>query len=330
MFSQPVNIDTHLAPRSARGPLKVGAVATWLENPKYTRTRDRLIEYLRSDKYRFRRLEPVLFLCGGAGSARRDALRDYLHKQKPWISTFYAEKVWELLASQANLSALEMERDLAALADLVLVIVESPGTYAELGAFSLSDELRKKLLPIVDIQFKESSSFISTGPLRWIDDESQFAPTVYVSLPRILQAIDEIEERIARIDRTGAVRLTDLASSPKHLLFFLCDLIAVIHPATTRMIEYYLERIAPSVLGSSIKVPTLLGLAVAMDLLHAKPVIVGGQQEIFFWPTKTTAVARPFHHRSSLDLPSQRAAHAAVLLTVPQARSVLRELRNAQ
>ena len=328
MFSQPENIDTHLAPRSARVPLKVGALTTWLENPKYARTRDRLIEYLRSDKYRFRRLEPVLFLCGGAGSARREALRDYLHKHKPWIGTFYAERVWDLLASQTELSALEMERDLAALADLVLVIVESPGTFTELGAFSLSDQLRKKLLPIVDIKFKDSSSFISTGPLRWIDDESEFAPTVYVPLARILEAIDEIEERIKRIERTRAVKISDLASSPKHLLFFLCDLIAVIHPATIKMVEYYLERIAPSVLGSSIKVPTLLGLAVAMDLLHAKVVIVDEEEETFFWPSKATAIARPFHHRSSLDLPSQRAAQAAVLLTVPEAIKVLQELRN--
>ena len=114
VFSRPVCIDIHLAPRSARGPLKVGAVTTWFENPKYVAVRDRLIQYLRSDRYRFRRLEPVLFLCGAAGSPRRDRLRDYLRKHKPWLSLFYAERVWELLASQPGLSALKMESELAA------------------------------------------------------------------------------------------------------------------------------------------------------------------------------------------------------------------------
>ena len=286
MFSWPERIDTYSAPRSARGPLKVGAVVTWLEHPKYIPARDRLIDYLRSDRYRFRRLEPVLFLCGGAGSARRDTLRDYLRKHKPWISLFYAEGVWDLLASKAGLSALKMERDLAALADLVLIIVESPGTFAELGAFSLSDDLRKKLLPIVDIEHQGTTSFITTGPLQWIDNESKFAPTIHVSLPRILQAVDEVEERIARIERTGAVKITDLATSPKHLLFFLCDLSAVIYPATGTMIEYYLQRIAPSALESEINLTTLLGLAVAMDLLRTKTFLISGRAEKFLMNIK--------------------------------------------
>ena len=130
------------------------------------------------------------------------------------------------------------------LADLVLIIVESPGTFAELGAFSLSDELRKKLLPLVDTKYKKTSSFIATGPLKWIDAESDFQPTIYVPLSRILQAVDDVEDRIVRIERTGAMKVTDLAASPKHLLFFLCDLIAVIHPATVEMIEYYVAQIS--------------------------------------------------------------------------------------
>ena len=184
-----------------------------------------------------------------------------------------------------------MERDLAALADLVLVIVESPGTFAELGAFSLSEDLRKKLLPIVDEEYEEASSFIATGPLRWIDSESAFAPTIYVPLPRILLAVDEVEERIDRIERSGSVKIADLATSPKHLLFFLCDLIAVIHPATSQMVEYYLQRIAPSILTSGISVPTLLGLATAMDLLRAKT-LTGGRAFAVERRTLTSASLR--------------------------------------
>jgi F-type H+-transporting ATPase subunit a len=43
---------------------------------------------------------------------------------------------------------------------MVLIVVESAGTFAELGAFSLSEPLRKKLLPIVDKQFEGVQSFI--------------------------------------------------------------------------------------------------------------------------------------------------------------------------
>jgi hypothetical protein len=99
-----------------------------------------------------------------------------------------------------------MESDLAALADLVIIIVESAGTFAELGAFSLSDPLRKKVLPIVDAQFRDQPSFISTGPLRWIDAESAFAETIYVSLPKILEAASLVNFKAVSSDSSSVLR----------------------------------------------------------------------------------------------------------------------------
>lgn len=313
----------------ARGLLEVGAVGLWLENPRYIPERDRLIGYLRSTRYRFRRLEPVLFLCGGAESPRRDILREYLRKERPLLGVFYAERVWEHLASRLDRGALKMEADLATLADIVLIIVESPGTFTELGAFSLSAALRKKLVAIMDVQYRGQLSFICTGPIRWIDAESDFAPTVYARLDRILECVDQIDERIARIPKSKPIRLSNLADSPKHLLFFLCDLIAVIYPATVEMVEYYLREIAPSILTSDINVPTLIELAVAMNLLQAKLVRTQGKDQRFFWPALPNAVDRPFHHTRMLDLPSQRAAHVSVLLTMPDAKQILHDLRAA-
>lgn len=300
---------------------------SWLEHPRYARVRDELIDYLRSSSYRFRGLGPVLFLCGAAGSRNRDTLRDHLNKHNQELKVFYAERVWEQIASRTGRSALQMESELAALADLLVIIVESAGTFAELGAFSLSDPLRKKVLPIVDSQFRHQQSFIATGPLRWIDADSNFAPTVYVSLPRILEAIDQIEDRIGRIPRSGTVKISDLATSPKHLLFFLCDLIAVIYPATVEMVEHYVARIAPSILSSDINVPTLVGLAVAMGLLRRSEVTTGYGEHIFFSPTISNALEHPFHHGRKLNLPSQRAAHVSVLLALPEAKAVLDKLR---
>lgn len=169
VFSRPECIDTYSPPAlrfaPLRGPLKVGAMVVWLDHPSYVPARDRVINYLRSSHYRFRQLKPVLFLCGGAARTSRDTLCLYLRKHAPGLGLFYAERVWEQIASHPDRSALKMESDLAALADLVVIIVESPGTFAELGAFSLSDPLRKKILPIVDRSYAgHHQSFISTGP----------------------------------------------------------------------------------------------------------------------------------------------------------------------
>lgn len=295
----------------------------WLEHPRYIPARDRLISYLRSSSYHFRKLDPVLFLCGAAVSEPRDSLRKYLLRRVSGINVFYAERVWEQIASSGGRSALEMESDLAMLADMLVIIVESPGTFAELGAFSLSKELRKKILPIVDRKYRHENSFISTGPLRWIDTDSTFRPTVYVSLDRILEGVEEIENRIALIPRAQGVKITNLASSTKHLLFFLCDLVSLISPTTAAEVNFYLEGIEPSILSSGISVPTLLGLGVAMNLLRAKSVAVWEKPETFYSPVGPNAVGHPYHHPRLLDMESLRASHISVLLTLPEARTVL-------
>jgi hypothetical protein len=298
----------------------------WLQHPSYVPLRDRLIDHLQSTRYRFRRLAPVVFLCGGKDANSRETLRRYFRKHNPDLSIFYAERVWELMVQKADRDALQMEAELAFLADIVVIIVESPGTFAELGAFSLSEPLRKKLLPIIDVEYRDQPSFISNGPVRWIDKDSDFKPTIYVPLPKLLQAVDQIEERITRIPESHGIKISDLATSPKHLLFFLCDLISVIHPATVEMIEYYLGRIAPSTLSSSINVSTLVGLGEAMSLLRADQVTTGERKRVFFSPSSPGAVERPFHHSRLLDLQGQRAAHVSVLLTIPQARGVLADI----
>lgn len=304
-------------------------MAPWLKHPRYVALRDSLVEYLRSDRYRFRRLAPVLFLCGGAGSVARDSLRDYLRKARPNIRLFYAEQVWDQIAARTGRSALEMEADLAGLADILIIIVESPGTFAELGAFSLSADLRLKLLPIVDRAYAGSNSFISSGPLRWIDSASQFAPTVFVPLARILECVDEVEKRLDRLGKAKPTRVDDLASSPKHLLFFIADLVAVIHPATVESIEHYLGGIAPSIAVAGIDLPTLLGLAVAMGLVEQRVITVAGHEWTFFRPISSEALEHPYHHKRMLDLPTKRAEHASVLMTIPVAVDAVRALRAA-
>jgi len=304
-------------------------LASWLQHPKYVPVREWLIEHLRVPRYRFRILQPVVFLCGGKNSVSRNNVRDYFRKHRPNLGVFYAERVWENIILHGPRDALQMEEELALLADLILIIVDSPGAFAELGAFSLSRPLRKKLLPIIDQQFVAEQSFIATGPIRWIDRESDFKPTIYAPLLRILEAIDQIEDRLDSIKKSEIIKISDLATSPKHLLFFLCDLIAVIHPASVEDIEYYLGRIAPSILSSSINIPTLIGLATAMNLLRKRTIDIAGHQLEFLSPASVTAVEHPFHHSRFLDLQRQRATHMSVLLAIPDAKVVLDALKEA-
>lgn len=302
-------------------------MASWLGHSRYIPIREGLINHLRRTKYRFRKLDPVIFLCGAFESKGRDAIRIYLAKHTPELDVFYAEKVWDEIASLGHRDALQMEEDLAKLADLIIVIVESAGTLTELGAFSLSPSLRKKLLPVVDKEYEGHSSFITNGPLRWINAESDFRPTIYTPLNMVLTAIDQIEERIRRIPKSHSIKISDLSTSPKHFLFFIYDLISVIQPASLPMINYYLSAIVPSLSSSTIDIPTLIGLAVSMGLLRPFTVTESGHTEAYYTPIDTDRIERPFHHSRLLYLEARRAEHASVLMAIPEAKAVLDLLR---
>jgi hypothetical protein len=302
-------------------------MASWLAHPRYVPIREELINHLRKSRYRFRKLDPVIFLCGATASKSRDAVRGYLAKHTPDLDIFYAEKVWQEIVSLGERDALQMEEELAKLADLIIVIVESAGTLTELGAFSLSPSLRKKLLPIVDERYRHDSSFITNGPLHWINEESAFGPTIYTTLSMVLSAADQIEERVKRIPDSHSIKIDDLSTSPKHLLFFIYDLISVIHPASLRMINHYVSAIIPSLSSSAINVPTLIGLAVAMGLLRTTAVTDGASREVYYAPVDVSRIGRPFHHSRLLYLEARRAEHASVLLAIPEAKMVLDQFR---
>ena len=300
---------------------------TWIEQPRLRSACERIVKSLSPDHYRFRRISPVVFICGGLNSKPRNRLRDYLRKQKPALQIFYAERVWELISSNPGLGALKMESDLAALSDMVVIIVESAGTFAELGAFSHVEALRKKLLPIVDIAYKGANSFINTGPIRWIDQESDFRPTIWAKQAQILDCVPELENKIDTIPKPKPTKVSDLVNSRKHLLFFLCDLVAVIAPATIEGIGYFMGKIAPSAPTADLELTLLVGLAEAMGLLRKDAIATaGGSSTIFFSPAKTDALQHPYHRIRMVNLPELRAEFISGLLTIPEAVKAMREV----
>ena len=50
--------------------------------------------------------------------------------------------------------------------DLVIIFPSSPGSYAELGAFSMNNKIVGKLYVVIDLEFQKSLSFINLGPVQ--------------------------------------------------------------------------------------------------------------------------------------------------------------------
>jgi hypothetical protein len=268
----------------------------------------------------------VIFICGGLGSAPRDTLRDYLKHKQPALQVFYAERVWELIAADPGLGALKMESDLATLSDLIIIVVESPGTFAELGAFSHLPDLRRKLLPILDRQYRGANSFINTGPIRWIDQESDFRPAIWTRHNQILEAAMAIEERIARIPKPKSEKVSDLARNRKHLLFFVCDLVGVVAPTTVDGLEDLMAAIVPSIPVVELEIRLLVGLAEAMGLIRKDTVVVDGKHFTFFSPVSPETLAHPYHRIKWVSLAELRSEFLSGLLAFSEAAGVLRKV----
>lgn len=286
----------------------------WLHHPRYARRRDELIELFRDKIYHFPTVRPVVFLCGAVNSPVRDRIAEYL-RSKTDALVFYADEVWARLA-RADLNALEMENQLAGLADIVMIVVESPGTFCELGAFSLSPQLRTKLLPIIDLRFKDSPSFINTGPVRWIDRESTFRPAIYADHNVILTAMPEIGKRLAPFRYAPAAVVSDVTARPKYLLFLICDLVAVIGPASLEQVRFYIERIVGP--PATALVEGILGAAAALNLVRFR--------DEFYYCELNRGELRYFRRKKFLLPSAERAKFLSIMLTIPEAAAALSKL----
>ncbi len=217
----------------------------WFNHPKYLCARSRFCSELSLTNLRnlHSYLPKILFICGGDAKycPNRSVLEGYIGKHHPNLLTFRAEYAWEVINKQTlhekSVNALSLEEWLADFSDVVIILVESFGTVAELGAFSLSPALRKKLLPILDKNYSTDESFINTGPVRWVDLDSKYGPSIYTDFSTILTCMPEVEHRISK-NRYGLVSQDQLYGlyrySKKVLLFFILYIVSSFGPVPTK------------------------------------------------------------------------------------------------
>lgn len=118
--------------------------------------------------------EIPIFLCGGSSPDQR-RLRLELGKQisqivsKYTYSVHYPEDMFiELISGHHGKDLLTLENVLANSVHCVVILLQSPGTFTELGAFSNHAGLCNKLVVVIDNEYKGKRSFISLGPIRYL------------------------------------------------------------------------------------------------------------------------------------------------------------------
>lgn len=126
------------------------------------------------------RLKPYqgfIFLCGGPTdirSAKPVSIRDAIHRElvkhrdiDGRIRVAEDYKDWSHEAIYRDL--VSFERHLAELSSVIVLVLESPGSIAELGLFSVIDEFKRKLLVFVETDHYQSDSFIRLGPIDYLE-----------------------------------------------------------------------------------------------------------------------------------------------------------------
>ena len=87
----------------------------------------------------------------------------------PRYELLYPEDLFDdLLAGQGQHSLLKLENILADCVDAIVLFPESPGSFAEIGAFSNNEKLAQKIVVLSNKKYKSDKSFINYGPYRLI------------------------------------------------------------------------------------------------------------------------------------------------------------------
>lgn len=143
-----------------------------------------------------------LFLCGASLNDkeklrhRLDLIFKLVHPLKYHYEIIYPENIFdELLTGPAKENLLTLENMLVESVDIVIVIPESPGSFAELGAFVNNEKLREKIICLRDEKFKKDKSFLNYGPMQLIKNskKGKLITIDYTLLPEIPQSFVPME-----------------------------------------------------------------------------------------------------------------------------------------
>ncbi len=145
-----------------------------------------------------------IFLCGGSSPSEKLFRRELgakvtATKSKYRYSVYYPEDMFvELILGHQRQDLLTLENLLAESVSAVVILLQSPGTFAELGAFSNHQGLKDRLLVVIDPRFQKSQSFINTGPVRHLQKQTK-SKVIYHRMQ--LTDIDSLSKSVIQASR---------------------------------------------------------------------------------------------------------------------------------
>lgn len=180
-----------------------------------------------------------VFLCGKKEAAQR-SLRKRIHARLrgvPRIDVVYPEWIFNSYLESPEFDLLRLERHLANSVDFIVVPLECPGAFAELGAFASLGKLHKKTIVLEDDRFVSDESFINAGPIRAIK-RARKGNVIPYDRKHAQHAVDRVASRIVNVRQKEHTRsLTNLFGLSR----FLFMLVAVRQPVAATELTRLLD-----------------------------------------------------------------------------------------
>ena len=176
----------------------------------------------------------TIFLCGGNLKKHNNIRYKVEQALSDWWNSIHYDIILpedifeELLYSPSN-NLLSLENILADSVDVIIVIPESPGSFAELGAFANNEKLRMKIVCLLDKKYKKEKSFINQGPVKLIRHSNKDV-VINIDPVNLGKDIHKIHSAIRKIENTSSK--VDESISLLQIDNFLLPTIYLLEPVT--------------------------------------------------------------------------------------------------
>ena len=194
----------------------------------------------------------TVFLVGASyGRAKnlRGLVREELTEKQPFfgIDVYYPEDLFEELLGRKGYDLLELENMLADSVDAVVILLESPGAIAELGAFANHSKLCKKLVVIIDRRHKGTRSFIMLGPIKYLRN-NKYGKVIFHDLtaPVLSKLGTDIRKAVSNLkkgSKHSPSRSNILLSNPIHARVYLLLCLHILEAAPYESLEVMISAV---------------------------------------------------------------------------------------
>lgn len=268
---------------------------------------------------RVRAFSGFLFLCGGQHDASHYepllSARHVLYHELVSgrhsdlaIRLKLAEDIQDWFRDGKYGDLVTFEEHLAGLSSVILLVVESPGSIAELGAFAVTQAINGRLIALIDEQHFEAESFIRLGPINRLENDTGRKVLVHDwhevdALGRRSPAYEKLTPDLSSILSDVRALLKDQSgeqvfrrSEPGHMMILICELCDLFGALSQQEIGRYLSIVDANV--SADEVEQYLFLLEKCEILRVK---AKGQGRYYHAPDWASHVTFAFGDSLRID-----------------------------